>query len=63
MLRDLSGDIWFTESNASKIGVINPESGKIREFMPEVPIELPDALYFDKEGTLWIAAHGGPCSC
>ena len=22
-------------------------------------MELPDALYFDKEGTLWIAAHGG----
>ena len=59
LLKDLSGDIWFTESNASKIGVINPESGKIREFMPELPIELPDALYFDKEGTLWIAAHGG----
>jgi copper transport protein len=59
LARDSLGDIWFTESNASKIGVINPQSGKIKEFTPDSLIEAPEALYFDKEGILWIAAHTG----
>lgn len=59
LARDSLGNIWFTESNASKIGVINPQSGKIKEFTPDSPIEAPEALYFDKEEMLWIADHTG----
>jgi copper transport protein len=57
--RDSIGNIWFTETQAGKIGVINPNTGKINEFTPDFPIEAPEALYFDREGILWIAAHAG----
>jgi len=56
---DTEGKIWFTESGLGKIGYVNPETSKIAEFMPEIPLKGPEALIFDKEGNLWIAEHTG----
>ena len=51
--------LLFGVSVSGKIGMINPDSGKILEYEADPPIESPEALYFDKEGTLWITAHTG----
>ena len=59
LLLDSEGKLWFTESLAGKIGYINTQTGKIKEFTPDTPLQSPEALYFDKEGNLWITEHTG----
>jgi copper transport protein len=56
--RDSEGNIWFAESQSGKIGVIDPQSGKIDEFMPEIPLKEPFALFVDDDA-IWISEHVG----
>src|SRR5574341_105124 len=35
LILDESGKIWFTEAQAGKIGVINPDTGEFKEFGPQ----------------------------
>jgi len=60
LILDKSGNIWFTEAQAGKIGVINPDTGKSKEFVPENSLKEPTALFFDNNGDLWISEHTGP---
>jgi copper transport protein len=60
LLLDAQGNLWFTESQAGKIGVLDTKTGEIKEFMPSSPLKSPEALFFDTEGNLWIAEHTGP---
>jgi len=60
LILDRSGNIWFTEAQAGKIGVINPDTGKSKEFVPENSLKEPTALFFDNNGDLWISEHIGP---
>ena len=60
LILDKFGNIWFTESQAGKIGVINPDTGQSREFVPQDSLKEPTALFFDNNGNLWISEHTGP---
>ncbi|MGQ0795349.1 MAG: copper resistance CopC/CopD family protein [Nitrosopumilaceae archaeon] len=60
LILDKFGNIWFAEAQAGKIGVINPETGTSKEFVPESPLEEPTALFFDNDGNLWVAEHTAP---
>ena len=60
LISDDNGHIWFAESQGGKIGVIDIQSGSVKEFMPEEPLEEPFALMFDDAGMLWIAEHTAP---
>lgn len=60
LILDESGNIWFTESQAGKIGVINPDTGESKEFVPQNSLKEPTALFFDDNGNLWISEHTGP---
>ena len=44
--RDTEGNIWFTETISGKIGVINPQTGEIQEFVPEEPMKAPRSIVF-----------------
>ncbi len=59
LILDKSGNIWFTEAQAGKIGVINPDTGESKEFGPQDPLKEPTALFFDENGNLWISEHTG----
>jgi len=59
LILDKSGNIWFTESQAGKIGFINPDTGESKEFGPQDPLKEPTALFFDENGNLWISEHMG----
>ena len=59
LILDKSGNIWFTESQAGKIGVINPDTGESKEFVPQDSLKEPTALFFDDNGNLWISEHTG----
>ncbi|MEX0764249.1 MAG: CopD family protein [Nitrosopumilaceae archaeon] len=59
LILDKFGNIWFTESQAGKIGVINPDTGQSREFGPQDSLKEPTALFFDNNGNLWISEHTG----
>lgn len=59
LILDKSGNIWFTEAQAGKIGVINPDTGEYKEFGPQDPLKEPTALFFDENGNLWISEHTG----
>ncbi len=59
LIMDKFGNIWFTESQAGKIGVINPDTGEFKEFGPQDSLKEPSALFFDENGNLWISEHTG----
>lgn len=54
---DESERVWFTQQTAGQIGFLEPESGQIKEFMPETPLATPETITFDADGNLWIAEH------
>jgi len=60
LLLDDNGNMWFAESFAGKIGVVDSKTFEITEFAPDTPLDEPFALLFDKSGSLWIAEHIGP---
>jgi len=60
LLLDDNGDMWFAESLAGKIGVVDSKTFEITEFAPDTPLDEPFALLFDKSGSLWISEHIGP---
>jgi len=60
LLLDDNGNMWFAESFAGKIGVVDSKTFEITEFVPDTPLDEPFALLFDKSGSLWIAEHIGP---
>jgi len=60
LLLDDNGNMWFAESLAGKIGVVDSKTFEITEFAPDTPLDEPFALLFDKSGSLWIAEHIGP---
>ena len=57
LVRDQSGMIWFAESQGGKIGVINPSTGIIKEFMPTEPLKEPFFLFIDQDGTILVSEH------
>lgn len=54
------GMIWFTESNAGKIGMINPNTKEITEIDSDITLASPEALLFDLNENLWITEHTDP---
>jgi len=60
LLLDDNGNMWFAESFAGKIGVVDSKTFEITEFAPDTPLDEPFALLFDMSGSLWIAEHIGP---
>jgi len=60
LLVDDSGNVWFAEALAGKIGMVDSKTFEITEFSPEPPLDEPFALLFDKSGLLWISEHVGP---
>jgi len=55
-----NGNIWFAESLAGKIGIVDSKTFEITEFAPDTSLDEPFALLFDKSGSLWISEHIGP---
>lgn len=47
------GNLWFTESNVSKIGRISP-SGSVTEFATPTPISGPGSMVVGPDGALWF---------
>jgi len=60
LLLDDNGDMWFAESLAGKIGVVDSKTYEITEYAPDTPLDEPFALLFDKSGSLWLSEHIGP---
>ena len=60
LLLDDNGNMWFAESLAGKIGVVDSKNFEITEYVPDTPLDEPFALLFDKSGSLWLSEHIGP---
>ena len=60
LLLDDNGNMWFAESLAGKIGVVDSKTYEITEYVPDTPLDEPFALLFDKSGSLWLSEHIGP---
>jgi virginiamycin B lyase len=55
---DSKGDVWFTESNASKIAKYNPASNQFEEF--QLPYGLGDmwGIIATHDGEIWFTQYG-----
>ena len=57
---DANGSVWFTESKAGKIGMVNPASGVISEFQPQNGTLLgPTGITTTPDGSIWFTEHAG----
>jgi streptogramin lyase len=48
------GNLWFTESNANKVGRLNPVSGRLVEFSVPTPGSAPGGITAGPDGNLWF---------
>ncbi len=55
----ISGDgrVWFAERDPSRIGRLDPETGKIDEWEPPLPNSIPRRMGSDTEGNIWVGLH------
>jgi virginiamycin B lyase len=51
------GKIWFAERDVSRIGRLDPDSGKIDEFEPPIPNSIPRRMGSDSQGNIWVGLH------
>jgi len=60
LLIDRSGQVWFTEAGAAKLGKLDPTSGTITEYQPfDAKLVAPSSIIQDSNGGIWIGEHGG----
>lgn len=53
-----SGAVWFAEQNADRLGVYNPATGAIRDFLLPTKGSAPNAVAIDASGRVWTTALG-----
>ena len=55
----VSGDgrVWFAERDPSRIGRLDPETGKIDEYEPPLPNSIPRRMGSDTQGNIWVGLH------
>ena len=47
------GQVWFSERNGNKIGVLNPKTGQFKEFVLPAGLDRPTPTMADKKGAIW----------
>lgn len=50
--------VWFTEERGHRVGVLDPNTGKIIEYRIPRPSDQLAGLAFDRTGTLWLELNG-----
>jgi virginiamycin B lyase len=51
------GKVWFAERDVSRIGRLDPDSGKIDEWEPPIPNSIPRRMGSDVAGNIWVGLH------
>ena len=51
------GKVWFAERDVSRIGRLDPDTGKIDEFEPPIPYSIPRRMGSDSQGNIWVGLH------
>jgi len=54
LIMDQQGRVWFTEFLGNKIGVYDPSSNRLQEYVVPTDFSGPADLTFDKHGALWF---------
>ena len=55
----ISGDgrVWFAERDPSRIGRLDPATGKIDEYETPLANSIPRRMGSDTEGNIWVGLH------
>ena len=53
------GNLWFTETNANKIGKISPATGVVTEFNIPTANAGPHGITYSPDGNLWFTETSG----
>jgi len=51
---DQTGRVWFTESNASRIGLFDPLTGKFTDYATPTKNSGPELIAVDRNGNIWF---------
>lgn len=57
MAIDGAGNVWFVENAMSKVGRINPATGKIDEYPIPLDNVVARKMGMDSEGNIWVGLH------
>ena len=64
VIKSPSGELWIASAGTG-IASFNPETGKIVHYTKEkggLPIDVVGALFFDRDGLLWLSTEAGVCA-
>lgn len=53
----LDGSLWFTEQMVSKLGRLDPETGKFKEYPLKGDNDGPHGLVADRDGNIWYTGN------
>jgi virginiamycin B lyase len=56
-LADPDGSIWYTGHMANVVGRLDPKTGDIKEFHPNIEMSGPHGLTRDRDGNIWFTAN------
>jgi virginiamycin B lyase len=51
------GSIWYTGHMANVLGRLDPRTGHITEYHPDIPSSGPHGLVADKDGNIWFTGN------
>jgi virginiamycin B lyase len=55
---DAQGNVWFTEMNSDQVGMLNPQTGQIKQYQlgdtPSVQKLSPYGIAIDHQGNVWF---------
>jgi virginiamycin B lyase len=51
------GSIWYTGHMANVLGRLDPHTGQITEYHPDIPSSGPHGLVADKDGNIWFTGN------
>src|SRR3954452_8429277 len=56
-LASRDGSIWYTGHMANVLGRLDPQSGRITEYHPDIPSSGPHGLVADQDGNIWFTGN------
>src|SRR5262249_44537624 len=52
------GNLWFTENDSDRVGMVNPTSGQVIEYPTPTADSCPASIVVGPDGALWFTESG-----
>ena len=57
IIKNESGDIWFTQQSGTSIGRLSGSTGQMDEISVDISLKNSETISFDSDGDVWVSEH------